>query len=160
MHWSFLDWTVYPKWNFGSLTPKSDLMAQMLKTKKTKKQKQNKTNKQNWRVGRRWGEGGGALLRQNITFHHDQMKRVGENEANKFCFALTLWLPGKVKVSESGIKWHKLMVPISMAGMKISVTLTKFRNDKVSVTEDGWVAVRLYGQTWLLHWSIWYTSRS
>ena len=33
------------------------------------------------------------------------MKSVRENETNKFCFALTLWPPGKVKVSESGIKW-------------------------------------------------------
>ena len=35
------------------------------------------------------------------------MKKVGENEANKFCFTLTLWLPGKpkVKVSDSGMKW-------------------------------------------------------
>ena len=33
------------------------------------------------------------------------MKIVPENEANMFWFALTMWPPGKVKVSESGIKW-------------------------------------------------------
>ena len=32
------------------------------------------------------------------------MKSVQENEANKFCFTLTLWPSGKVKVSESGKK--------------------------------------------------------
>ena len=32
------------------------------------------------------------------------MKSVGENEATKFCFALTLKLPGKVEVNESRIK--------------------------------------------------------
>ena len=31
------------------------------------------------------------------------MKSVGENEANRNCFAFTLWPPDKVKVSESGI---------------------------------------------------------
>ena len=46
------------------------------------------------------------------------MKSVGENEANRFCLVLTSWPPGKVKVSESGIKRQKSMVPISMAGMK------------------------------------------
>ena len=31
------------------------------------------------------------------------MKSVGENEANRFSFVLTLWLPDKVKFSENGI---------------------------------------------------------
>ena len=35
----------------------------------------------------------------------DQLKSVRENEANIFCFVLTLRPPGWVKVSESGIKW-------------------------------------------------------
>ena len=46
------------------------------------------------------------------------MESVGENEDNMFCFALTLLPPGKVKVSEAGIKWYKSMVPINLAGMK------------------------------------------
>ena len=45
------------------------------------------------------------LIQHHIKFHPDQLKRVRENEAKKFCFALNLWPPAKVKVSESGIKW-------------------------------------------------------
>ena len=41
----------------------------------------------------------------HIKFHPDQMKSVGENEAKSLYFALTLWPPGKVKVSEIGIDW-------------------------------------------------------
>ena len=44
------------------------------------------------------------LLHHHIKFHPDQMKSVRENEAKRFCFALTLWPSGKVKVSKSGIK--------------------------------------------------------
>ena len=38
-------------------------------------------------------------------FHPGQLKNVPENETKRFCFALTLWPQGKVKVCESGIKW-------------------------------------------------------
>ena len=30
------------------------------------------------------------------------MKNVGENEANRFCFVLTLWLSGNVMVEVNG----------------------------------------------------------
>ena len=33
------------------------------------------------------------------------MKSVQENEANRFYFVLPLWPLGKVKVSESGVRW-------------------------------------------------------
>ena len=45
------------------------------------------------------------LLHHQIKFHPKQMKSVEENDANRFCFALALRPPGKVKVSESGLKW-------------------------------------------------------
>ena len=32
------------------------------------------------------------------------MKSVEENEANRFCLALTLWPPGKIKVNEKRYK--------------------------------------------------------
>ena len=38
-------------------------------------------------------------------FHPIQLKSVGENKANSFCFELTLWPPAKVKVTDGGIKW-------------------------------------------------------
>ena len=44
------------------------------------------------------------LLHHCIKFCPDQMKRVEENKANGFCFALTLWPPGRVRISKSGIK--------------------------------------------------------
>ena len=44
------------------------------------------------------------LRHTSIKFHPDQMKSERENEPNKFYFALILRPPGKVKVSESGIK--------------------------------------------------------
>ena len=44
---------------------------------------------------------------------------MGENEAKRFRFTLTLWLPGKVKVkSESSIRRKKSMAPKRMAGVK------------------------------------------
>ena len=45
------------------------------------------------------------LLEHHVKFHPDQMKSVKENEPKRFWFALNLWPPAKVKVSESGIKW-------------------------------------------------------
>ena len=45
------------------------------------------------------------------------MKSVQENEANRFRFAPPLRSKGKVKVSDSGIKQQKSIVPKSMAGM-------------------------------------------
>ena len=51
-----------------------------------------------------------------------------ENEASTFCFTLTSFVtPAKVKVSESGIKCQKSMVPISMARMKKSVRESGFK---------------------------------
>ena len=44
------------------------------------------------------------LLQHQIKFHPDQLKSVGENKANRFYFALTLWLPATVKISENGLK--------------------------------------------------------
>ena len=44
------------------------------------------------------------LLNNHIKFHLDQIKSVAESEANRFCFPLALWPPGKVKVDESGKK--------------------------------------------------------
>ena len=58
------------------------------------------------------------------------MKNVWENEASRFCFVLTLWSPGKVKVSESGIKWQKSMVSISMAGMNKKLAEQFASNDQ------------------------------
>ena len=58
------------------------------------------------------------MLNDHIRFNPDQMKSVWENEWDKFYFALILQPPDKIKVSESGIKWYKSLVPISMAGMK------------------------------------------
>ena len=49
-------------------------------------------------------------------FDPDEMKSVRENEANRFCFPLILRHPAKVKVTESGRKWQKSVVNISMAG--------------------------------------------
>ena len=40
-----------------------------------------------------------------IKFHPDHLKSVRENEANRFSFALNLWPPGKIKATESDIKW-------------------------------------------------------
>ena len=45
------------------------------------------------------------LLHQQIKFYPDQLKNVGENDADRFCFVPIMWPPGKVKVSESGTKW-------------------------------------------------------
>ena len=44
--------------------------------------------------------------------------RVWENEVKRFCFALTLWPPAQFKVSESGIKQQKSMVPIGQGKWK------------------------------------------
>ena len=43
------------------------------------------------------------------------MKSVGENEAKKICFVLTLYPTAKVSVS--GIKWYRPMVPTSVAAI-------------------------------------------
>ena len=56
------------------------------------------------------------LLQCWIKFYPNQLKSVQENETKRFSFALTLLHPDKVKVSESDIKWLKVL--ISMAGMK------------------------------------------
>ena len=45
-------------------------------------------------------------------------KKKKKKKANKLYFALTLWTLAKVKVTESGMKWYKWMVPICMAGKK------------------------------------------
>ena len=45
------------------------------------------------------------LIHHHIKFHPDQIESVGENETNRFCFVLTLWPPGKVKVKENGTEW-------------------------------------------------------
>ena len=76
------------------------------------------------------------FLHHHIKFHLDQMKNVRENDGNRFCFMLTLWPAGKVKIHESGIKWQKSMVPISMAGMN------KFGYTAVQCFAelDGWAA--------------------
>ena len=42
-------------------------------------------------------------LLHRIEFYPEQLKNVGENEAKRFCFALTLWSPGKFKAIESDI---------------------------------------------------------
>ena len=44
------------------------------------------------------------LLNHDIKFP-GQIESVGENEASRFYSVLTLWPPGQVKVSESGIEW-------------------------------------------------------
>ena len=44
-------------------------------------------------------------LFHHMKFHPDQMKSVRENEANRFCFVLTMWPIDTVKVSESSMKW-------------------------------------------------------
>ena len=50
------------------------------------------------------------------------MKSVGENEAKRFDFVLTMWPQGKVKVNESGIEWYLSMVAgnvkVSESGIK------------------------------------------
>ena len=58
------------------------------------------------------------------------MKSVRENEANRFCFMLTLWPPSKINNSESGIEPLKSMVPASMEGMK-NTSLRVMSNAKV-----------------------------
>ena len=53
-----------------------------------------------------------------IKFHPDQMKSEGENEANRFRFALTLWPQAKSR--SMIVVWNgmvEVMVPINMAGM-------------------------------------------
>ena len=63
-----------------------------------------------------------------------------ESEAKRFCFALTLLPPADVKVSESGIKQQKSMVPISMAGIKKKTwlkSLCVMSNIKVLAAQDG-----------------------
>ena len=60
------------------------------------------------------------LCHHHIEFNPDQMKNELENVANRSCFALTLWPPGKVKVNESGMV-YKSMVPMSMANMTTNV---------------------------------------
>ena len=57
------------------------------------------------------------LLAHHIKFHPDDLKSVQENEVNSYCSVLTFWLPVKVKVTESGIKWQTSMVPINVAGV-------------------------------------------
>ena len=43
-------------------------------------------------------------LKPYIKLYSDQLKNLQENEAQSFCFKLTLWPPAKVLVTESGIK--------------------------------------------------------
>ena len=47
-----------------------------------------------------------------MNFHPDQMKSMGENEANGFCFAQILW-PQAVRVSDSGMN---IMVELEVNG--------------------------------------------
>ena len=89
------------------------------------------------------------LLQYRIKFHPAQFKSVSENEANRFCFSLTLWPPSKINVSESSIKWQKSMVPISMAGVnkfgwKICMYCPTF---KFLQRRYGWTAGRM-DTTW------------
>ena len=48
-----------------------------------------------------------------FKFHPDQwqLKRVQENEANRFCVALTFWSTGKVKISDWN--WYKIVVLVN-----------------------------------------------
>ena len=40
-----------------------------------------------------------------MKFYRDQLKSVGENEADRFSFAQTLWFPGKV----NQWKWYEMV---------------------------------------------------
>ena len=52
------------------------------------------------------------LLHHVTRSHPIQLKSVPENEAKRFCFALTLLPSIKVKVTRSGKRWKKSTVPI------------------------------------------------
>ena len=78
------------------------------------------------------------------------MKNVGENEANRFCFPLTLWPPGKV----SQWKWYKMVevnCAYAVAGIKTYGcsnlnSLCVMSNIRAFATQDG----QLAGQTRLI----------
>ena len=57
-----------------------------------------------WFLSKLYQDVSHGLLQHHIKFHPDQLKSVQENEANGFCFALTLWPPAKADVTESGMK--------------------------------------------------------
>ena len=52
------------------------------------------------------------------TFHPIQLKGVRGIITHRFCFVLNLWPQAKVKVTESGKRWQRPMVPICRAGIK------------------------------------------
>ena len=53
-----------------------------------------------------------------ISSRRGEIKSMQRNEVNRFCFPLVLWLPAKVKASESDMDWQKYVVSRSMVGMK------------------------------------------
>ena len=56
--------------------------------------------------------------RYHIKIHPDQLKSVQENEVNRFCSALTLKPPAKIKVTETGIRLKRLIVPTNKTGVE------------------------------------------
>ena len=79
------------------------------------------------------------------------MKSMKENEANRISFTLTLLSLGKVKVWESGRKWLKSMVPLSMAGYQQFSwnSLGVMSNVKVFAKQDSqpdntWLIIEIY----------------
>ena len=88
-------------------------------------------------------------LLYHIKFHHDHMKIVRENEANRFCFVLTLWPPGKVKEKKKKKKKKQYkMVEVNGAskhGRYEEIWLNSFRaksNVQVFARQDSWLAVQ------------------
>ena len=70
------------------------------------------------------------------------MKSVWENEASQFCFALTLWSLGMVKVSESGIKYLEVNDAYKHGRyeqMRLH-SLCVMSNVRVFAMQDGWPA--------------------